>query len=239
MEQTLAHTLDALAFLLGMPEGTKITLDGAITPQFLDLDAETLIKEHLTNRFDYTLLDANLKVLKKNLSALNNSSYIPVLSMSYGLQPTSTIPSLKNSSMSIKDQWSDRGSLSLTLAWNLTNMLPWSSNRQQAAEVKDNIKKLQINKEMVTKNATTDIRSKVDTLALSRSNISAMEANVSLARSAYNMTMTAYRNGATELLDLRDAEASLIQAQLGLANERVNYINGVLELEYALNTRLQ
>jgi outer membrane protein TolC len=236
MEQTLAQTLDSLAFLLGMPGGTKITLDGAITPQFLDLDADTLIAEHLTKRFDYTLLDANLKVMKKNLSAMNNSTYLPSLSAQWTLQPVQSLSGKEAYADNVKGE---NGSLSLTLAWNLTNMLPFSSNRQQAAELKDNIKKLQINKEMVTKNATTDIRSKVDTLALSRSNISAMEANVSLAQSAYNMTVTAYRNGATELLDLRDAEASLIQAQLGLANERVNYINGVLELEYALNTRLQ
>jgi outer membrane protein TolC len=239
MEQTLAHSLDTFAFLLGMPGGTKISLDGAITPQFLDLDADTLIAEHLTNRFDYITLDANLKVLNKQLTAINHGAYIPSLSLSYGLQPATTIGTLKNSDLNTKDKWSDRGSLSLTIAWNLTNLLPFSSNRQQAAELKDNITKLQITKEMLSESAKTDIRSKVDTLTLSRSNITAMEANVNLARNAYNMTATAYQNGATELLDLRDAEASLIQARLGLANERVNYITGVLDLEYALNTRLQ
>jgi outer membrane protein TolC len=239
MEQTLAHSLDTFAFLLGMTGGTKISLDGAITPTFLDLDADTLIAEHLTDRFDYIQLDANLQVLKKQLSAVNHSTYIPVLSINYGLQPSASVAGLVDKDVKPKDKWSDRGSLSFTLAWNLTNMLPFSSNRQQAADLKDNIQKLQISKDMVKESAKTDIRTKVDTLALSRSNITAMEANVDLARSAYNMTVTAYRNGATELLDLRDAEASLIQARLGLANERVNYITGVLDLEYALNTRLQ
>jgi outer membrane protein TolC len=116
-------------------------------------------------------------------------------------------------------------------------MLPFSSNRQQAADLKSALSKLEISRAQVLEAGQNDIRAKVDTLALSRSNLAAREAGVALAQSAYTMTATAYRNGAAELLTLRDAETSLIQARLGLAQERVNYITGMLELEYALNTR--
>ena len=52
------------------------------------------------------------------------------------------------------------------------------------------------------------------------------------------MTLASYRNGTSELLDLRDAEDQLNQAKLGLANEKYNYLSGLLDLEYMLNTNL-
>jgi outer membrane protein TolC len=41
-----------------------------------------------------------------------------------------------------------------------------------------------------------------------------------------------------ELLDVRDAENQLNQAKLGLVNEKFNYLSGLLDLEYTLNTKL-
>ena len=234
LEQSLAHSLDTFAFLLGMEAGTKITLEGTIEPHFRELDAESLIDQYLTQRFDYIALDANAKVLRKNLAALNHASFLPALSVQWQLQP---IQSLSGKTAYADTVKGENGSLSLTLAWNLTDMLPFSSNRQQAADLKAGIAKLEISRAQVLEAGKNDIRAKVDTLALSRSNLAALEANAALARSAYTMTAAAYQNGATELLNLRDAETSLIQARLGLAQERVNYITGALELEYALNTR--
>jgi outer membrane protein TolC len=52
------------------------------------------------------------------------------------------------------------------------------------------------------------------------------------------MTSIAYRNGTTELLDVREAETQLNQAKLALASEKFNYLSGLLDLEFAINTKL-
>ena len=82
------------------------------------------------------------------------------------------------------------------------------------------------------------VKKAVDTLNLARAQIDAMGRNVTLAQRAYDMTMRSYRNGATELLDVRDAETSLNQAKLGQISQKFNYISALMDLEDALNTDL-
>ena len=65
-----------------------------------------------------------------------------------------------------------------------------------------------------------------------------MGRNVTLAQRAYDMTARSYRNGTTELLDLRDAEASLNQAKLGQINQKFQYISALMDLENTLNVSL-
>jgi outer membrane protein TolC len=234
-EQGITHNLDTFAFLLGMCAGTKISLQGDIEPQYLDLDAGVLIQEHLSKRLDFIDLQKKMDVLKLQLQALNLRSYTPSLSLSYNLQPVAGLKSLTDG---VKDPWSDNGGLSITLAFNLTNLLPQSSTRQQARDVQDNIRKLELGLVQAADNAKNEVTSLVDSLALSRSQIAARQATVNLARNAYNQTLAAYQNGAAEQLELRTAGEDLDTARLGLLTEQMNYMTGVLDLEYALNTKL-
>ena len=83
-----------------------------------------------------------------------------------------------------------------------------------------------------------DVRKAVDTLNQARAQIDAMGRNVILAKRAYDMIMRSYQNGATELLDVRDAETQLNQAKLGQVQQKFNYISALMDLEDALNTDL-
>ena len=89
-----------------------------------------------------------------------------------------------------------------------------------------------------TENEPSDRIKAVDTLNQAREQIDAMGRNVTLAQRAYDMTARSYRNGTTELLDLRDAESSLNQAKLGLVNQKFQYISALMDLENTLNTDL-
>jgi outer membrane protein TolC len=236
MRQAADQNLDTFAFLLGMPPGTEIALEGAIEPEYYDLNAGRLIQDNLNSRLDLRSLNQNLVGLNTQLKALNLQSYTPALQLSWNYQPVAGFTALKDGA---DDPWSDQGSLSLTLAWNLTNLLPWSTQRQQAKDLQANIEKLHLGAATLTDQATNEIIALVNSLDLSRSQLAAMEANIDLAQRAYDMTAASYRNGTTELLDLRDAENSLNQAKLGLLNEQFTYLSGVLDLEYALNTKLE
>ena len=136
------------------------------------------------------------------------------------------------------NNWKDQGAFSVTLAWNITNMLPWSSSRVQARELQDNIKKLEVQLESAVRNTDLQIRTAVDTLAQCRHSLENSQRNIDLAQRSYDMTSLAYRNGTTEYLDLMDAETQLNQAKLSLVNEKFNYMTNLMDLENILNTTL-
>ena len=188
------------------------------------------------NRLDVKSLQKNIELLKIQLNASRMQAYTPALVLSYGFQP---IVKDEEKNWFDKDNITDGGSFSATLSFNLTNMLPFSSNGITMKNTKANIEKLQIALETLLQSGEMEIYTLVDNLNQSRSAIEASNRSIQLAKKAYDMTMQAYDNGTKELLDVRDAESQYNQAQLGLANEQYNYISSLIELEYALNTRLR
>lgn len=240
-QRELRQQFDTFAFLLGLPVGTELTLSGTIEPVFVEADVDSLIAKYGENSLDLQSLDKNLDVLKMNLTALNLSTYTPFLKLGYAWTPTLGGYALDGSNWSDfpnDGYWKDQGSFSITVGWNLTNLLPFSANRQQAKDLQANISKLEINRENLLENQKMQVREAVDKLTEARQQIDAMGRNISLAQRSYDMTVRSYNNGRTELLDVRDAENQLEQAKLGLANQKFNYISALLDLESILNTNL-
>lgn len=233
LEQAVSQQLDLFAFMLGMPPGTKVALQGEIEPEFLTLDADRLIASHIGSNPDILALQKNLEILRLNLSVQNFQAFTPTLILSGGFQPV-----ISDLTANWADNYSDNFSFSATLAWNLTNMLPFSTTRQQAKDTKANIEKLELSLSTLIEKTELDIRTQVDALAQARASIEAATGSISLAQKSYDMTLASFRNGTSELLDLRDAEDQLNQAKLGLVNEKYNYLSGLLDLEYMLNTKL-
>lgn len=235
-EQALKQQISLFAFILGLPFNADIELQGEINPVFLTLNPEELVQQHLMNRLDVKTLQKNIELLKIQLSASRMQAYTPALVLNYGFQP---IVKDEEDNWFDKDNITDGGNFSATLSFNITNMLPFSSNGIAMKNTKANIEKLQITLDTVLQNGEMEIYTLIDNLNQSRSAIEASKMSIQLAKKAYDMTMQAYDSGTKELLDVRDAESQYNQAQLGLANESFNYISSVIELEYALNTRLR
>lgn len=236
-EQALNQQFDMFAFLLGMPVGTKIELSGSIEPVYIDVTSDELIEKYGNDTLAVRSLQANINVLKMNLSAIELATWTPALSLSWGYQPALPYP-FDMGNWTDSDYWSDAGAFTATLAWNITNMLPFSSNRQQAKDLKANIEKLEISMETLKENQKVEVRTAVDTLNQAREQIEAMGRNVNLAQRAYDMTARSYRAGTTELLDLRDSESQLNEAKLGQLNQKYQYISAMMDLENTLNINL-
>jgi outer membrane protein TolC len=233
--RTLSQQLDTFAFLLGLPVGTKITLSGSVDPSYLELDADRLIADYGDRSLDVQSLLNTKDGLNHNLKALN-LSLAPAFAFNWGAQPMLT--NAFDTNWFDADNWNDSGSLSATLAWNITNLLPFSSTRLQAQELKDNIRKLDVSLQTVRENQRMQVRKAVDTMNSSREQIAAMSRNLDLARRSYRAMEQSYQAGTAELLDLRDAESQLNQTQLGLLNQKFNYISALLDLEQLLNIEL-
>lgn len=234
-EQALKEQLDTFAFLLGIPQGTEISLSGEITPDFVELNPQELYEKYMENNLEIALFKKNLEMMKINYSAQNLQIYTPAVSLSYGWQP---VLSDITANWGDKDNWFDNGSFSVTLAWNLTNMLPFSSASLKVQDLKNNIEQMNLNLINLEENAKMKINNLVNVLNQSRAAIESSNRNISLAQKSYDMTSIAYRNGTTELLDVREAETQLNQAKLALASEKFNYLSGLLDLEFAINSKL-
>ena len=233
MEQSVVQQLNTFGFLLGLPYGTEIELVGTIEPKFIDIEASELVEKYLTNRLDVQSLYKNMELVSHGIKATKLQTYTPALALSWGYQPVV---------MDITKNWfedsMDNGSFSITLAWNITNMLPFSSNMVSLKETKLNLKKLELSVGTILQNGEMEINSLVDNLKKCESSIKAMEYNVELAEKAYNMSFEAYKVGTTEILDLNEAASQLSQAKLGLMNEKYTYLTTLLDLEYAINAKL-
>lgn len=232
-EQLLKQQLDMFGFLIGLPAGIKIELEGAIEPPRIELVAQDLVDISMENNPDILLLNKNLEILKLTYSMQNLQTYIPSLSLSWGFQPV--VSDIQENWI---DNYTDGGSFSATLVWNLTNMLPFSANQQKAKDTKDNIRKMELSLETLKENTALNIRTQIDNLNQAWANIEAASGNITLAQKSYDMNVTSYQNGTRELLDVKDAESQLNQAKLGLINSKYEYLTGLLDLEYSLNIDL-
>lgn len=235
-ENDFKASMDTFAFLIGYPVGTDIVLSGSINPEYIDADYEQLMNKYAGYNLDLQNLDKNIELTEMGVKAANLGTFVPALNIKYSFMPMlSDFLDADKGGYPSGGDWKDNGSFSLTLAWNLTNLLPFSENRQQTADTKDTLNKLKIQRNQLVENQKINVRKAVNTLNDAREQIDVMARNISLAQRSYEMTARSYRNGTTELLDLRDAEDQLNQAKLGLANQKFNYISALLDLETELN----
>lgn len=236
-ENILNQSLDTFAFLIGMPVGEKIKLEGKIDPKYVEVKLEDIIEDGLENNRSLKALKQTVSSLKMQATALDLSTYTPSLALSWNGQPM--ITNAFDTDWGNSKNWNDNsGALSVSVVWNLTNMLPWSSTRSQAKEIRANISKLELNVETLERNTALEVKTAIDTLNQCRRSIETSERNIALAQKAYDMTWLAYRNGTTEYLDLVDSETQLNQAKLSLVSEKYNYLCSLMDLENIVNKTL-
>lgn len=234
-ELQLEQQKDLFAFLLGLPIGTGIILDGEINPEMEEFNADELIQEHLGSRLDFAMMEKNRELLETQLRATQIQRFTPSIALSQSFSPRLS---------AIDDSWTDTGNwvdssgaFSVTLAINITDMLPFSSKGVAAAETRDSIEKLDLGFSLLVYNAELEVRDLVKRLDKTRASVTAMNLNVAMAEKAYRLTEQGYRVGTIEYLDLKDAENTLIEARLGVLAEKFKYLSALLDLEKALNTK--
>ena len=239
-ERVLNQQFDTFAFLLGMDVGTKIELSGSIEPVYVDVDTDVLLEKYGSRNLDIQLMENNIKSVKIGIKGLELGNFVPSLAVNFAYQPLYTGSNAFKfiSDIGSSDKWDDSGALTVSLAWNLSNMLPWSSNMQQLKDYKQNLIQMELALETLKENQKMNVKKAVDTLNQARAQIENMNRSVELAQKAYDMQYKSYRNGTTELLDLKDAESSLNQAKLGQLNQKYQYISALMDLESILNVNL-
>ncbi|HUH44343.1 MAG TPA: TolC family protein, partial [Treponemataceae bacterium] len=220
------------AFLLGLPLGTEIVLVGEIAPHIQEFNADELIAEYLGRSFELAQLDKNKELMETQLRATLLQTYTPTIVLSQTFNPA--LGKIDDDWFK-KDNWADTsGAFSLTIAFNLTNLLPFSGMGQNIQKTRDTIEKLELAKKQALHMSEIDIRNIIQRLEKTKAAIEVMKLNEEIARKALRLSEEAYNAGLLEYLDLKDAETSLLQAELGVLSEKFNYSIGLLDLEKAI-----
>jgi len=229
-ELSLAQNKRSFAFLIGLDINEKIDLTDRIDQKMVTLNEEELLSS-LAMRYDLGAITNAGKLLDLQKKALQQQTYLPSFVLSASHKPY--LNKIEGDNWVTLDNWIDQGSVTLTVAYNLTNLLPTSSNQQNIKKIRESRKQLDIQYAMAEESARMEVLTLIDKIRTNREQIENFERTVSLAESSYEMTKKSYENGTSDYLDLKDAENSLNQARLGKLSSEYDYLTALIDLEYA------
>jgi outer membrane protein TolC len=241
-ESGLKTLVSNYALLLGLPNGVEFELDpipGEI--QFIPLDAMDLSARAAAGNWDIKTKRNNLLVTQSGKWARWYANYTPSLVLSWGYGRSVLDP--LNTTWFDSNNWqrgappaagSGTGQFSISLVFRLDNYLPFSSGAQGVKELDDTIRSLRLNLEQTVRETEIGIYTTVFSLEKIRIAAEAQKATVQLAERSYQLTYQAYRGGLRTFLDVQSAEQDLRQARLGMLRQNIDYLQGLLDLEYAM-----
>jgi len=161
--------------------------------------------------------------------------YSPTLSLSWNADPTFSGDPWKDAWFENMDKWKQQsGSFRITLGFRLNGLLPFGTENQGLKSLEDQLKIANIGLTQLINGTEIEIYNTVLSLEKTRINTQALSETVSLAEQSYRMTETAYRAGLQDYFQVQNAEQSLRQARVQLLEQQFNYLNGLIDLEYAI-----
>jgi outer membrane protein TolC len=227
------------SLLLGLPNDTEFELE-PIPDQvrFIPLDAMELSSRAVSGNWDIQAKRNTILSTKSGRWASWYANYTPSLALGWSYGRTLSDP--------FKSDWFDgdnwlkgsgggtTGQLTLSLVLRLDNYLPFSSGAQGIKEIDDALSSLNLNLTQAIRETEISIYTTVYSLEKIRISAAAQQATVRLAERSYQLTYQAYRGGLRTFLDVQSAEQDLRQARLGMLRQNIDYLKGLLDLEYAI-----
>jgi outer membrane protein TolC len=221
------------AMNLGLAYDTSFEFEPLATDiSVVPLDVRELIAQASNSKPDIQEIRQNILLLQSARKAQVQSMY-PALSISWGLTNAFTQDPWKDNWFN-GDAWNQSGSLTISLGIQLHNLLPWASNRQAVKDLDDNMRSLNIGLAQAIRGTELEIYNTVLSLQKAQTQIAALQKTVELAQRSYELTEQAYRAGFQDLLQVQNAEQQLSQAKVGVLAQNFTYLQGLLDLEYAI-----
>ncbi len=221
-EAAYQNALDAFKLLLGLPVEQAIVLDGSLGTSPAETSLGTAVRTD--ESADVVALRKSLELAQLGKKVVQDTYRMPSLSLSYSKTPTYA-----------NDEWSDKGSFSATIGIQLDSFLPWSATQEKLDQYDDSIASLSNQIAEAKKESEGTLRQLRRSIEQSIGSIEALVLNVTLAEKSYAMYEEAYKKGASDLQNLRDAGDTLEEARLSVVKEQYTLTNAILDLEYELN----
>jgi len=235
VENGLKLLMAQFAFFLGMSYETEFEL----TPisddlEFILVDAAEMISQAAAGKPEINELRNTILSLNSLKKATTLRIYSPTISLSWSADPSFSGDPWKDSWFNM-DRWNQQqGMFRITLGFRLNGLLPFGVESQGLKSLDDQIKIATIGLAQLVRGTEIEVYNIVLALERTRINTQALEQTVALAQQAYRLTEQAYRAGLQDYFQVQNAEQSLRQAQVQLLEQHFTYLNGLIDLEYAI-----
>ena len=236
LENNLKILKGNFALFLGLSYDASLELG----PVFLDtfdipMELTELIQRAVTGKPDIQELQATIMTLQSQQKALTLQQYTPFLRLGW------TVSSLFNPTMDPfkeswfnGDNWNKGGNFTITLGMSFNSFLDFTKEGQQRKDMEANIHIQNIRLAQTIRETELEIFSKLSSLEKNQTSAEAQAAAVSLAELAYSLTEEAYRAGLQDFQAVQSAALALRQSRLQLLTQQYNYLNDLIDLEYAI-----
>jgi len=235
-DATVSYRIAAMEFsqLLGLDRDESITIRGTIEQSPLVLEAPAVSEKYLETRLDIQGLLKEIETLQVEKKLTGAEEYTPTLSLSYSFRVGVNDPF--STDWSSPGSWSDRHTVGISLSFPIDGFIPGSSSDNKMKQMDDELKKTRLELLKTRQLAGLEIESIILQLDKSARALDVLAKNVLLAQKTYDLTEQQYNTGTVELLEVEEAYDTLQEAKLNVLEERYNYLVGLFDLEYALNT---
>lgn len=234
LENGLKAAQAQFAMTLGLPYDTRFELQ-ALDGKSLDIPLDTMefISRASSGKPDIQELQKQVQTLQSQRKAMALQMYTPFLRLSWGLSPTFAGDPWKDSWFE-GDNWTDRGSFSVTLGMNFNGLFSFTKEGQQLKDLDNTLRNLNIGLTRTVQATELEIFTKVNSLEKTRVSAGAQNAAVDLAEQSYRLTEEAYRAGMQDLQAVQNAALQLNQAKLQQLTLQFNFLSDLIDLEYAI-----
>ncbi len=240
LENSYEKALLLFKQMIGLEEEAEIKLSGEIDPETFSIEVNELIFSSLPDRLDVQKLVSSIKLLQISEKSDINSSRFPSLSLIYSKNMVFSNDPFSDPLFDNTDEtWSDTGSFTFSLSFDLDSYIPGSGTDTGVKNKRDEIRRVETSLASALQQAEIEIRSIVMELDKSEKKLNVLKLNMELAERAYELAEEGYNAGTVELLTLESSSDDLEKARIDLLAEKYNYQAALLDLEYAVNRKLE
>jgi outer membrane protein TolC len=232
-ENGLKLSMAQFAMFLGLGYDTQFELIPVPeNANFIQLDVAELIRMASRGKPEIQELRHTILMLESARKA-QVYSLTPTLTLSWNHNSVLIDP-WKNSWFGDDSNWMKSGGLTISLGLRLHSLIPFSMDFQGIRNMEDQIKAANIGLAQLINGTEIEIYNII--LSLERTQISAeaQEQTLRLAEQSFRLTEQAYRAGLQDYFQVQSAAQSLQQAQVQMLEQQFNYINSLIDLEYAI-----
>ena len=236
LENNLAILKSNFALLLGLPFDAQFELEPIdFNESPISMERQELVSRAITGKPDILELQANITTMQSQLKALSLQQFTPFLrfgwNLSYLFNPM--LDPFKDD-LFTGDNWNGGGNFSVTLGMNFNSLFPFTKEGQQRKDLRAGIQVQNIMLGQTVRETELEIYTKLVSLENVLETVEAQKAAVNLAVEAFRLTEQAYRAGLQEYQAVQGASLALDQARLQLLTQQFNYLNDLIDLEYAI-----
>ncbi|MHC6204810.1 TolC family protein, partial [Breznakiellaceae bacterium SP9] len=235
IENDINIVMAQFAVSLGMPYDSIFELDTfSGTVSDIPLDVMDLINKAAQSKPDVLEIQQSILSLKAAREAAWYSTYTPNLALNFTFNPYAN-SDFFNQNWFKSESWArSPGRISIGLSYNLADLFGFGAKAQSLLDIDDNIQTLTLNLGQVIRASQVEVFNQILVLKQAQEQIQTQGKTVELAERSNRLTTEAYNNGLQELLQVQASEDALRQAQFGVIQQRFAYLQGLIDLEYAV-----